>query len=310
MSVEVRAQNTISMTSVKAIKDATDQSAQMLATMEQYAEDAGTTLTGIYQDAEDAKTNAGIAQQSAETAVTQLSIVENVVGTVNWIAEHGYYVLSTDSTVSPYKTYYTIIATAVSMPVGNPLANRYYERSGTGTADNPYIYTLSEDTTVDALKTYYTVVASVVASPTGSPLANSYYELMINEAVTQYVGTHLALSNEGLLLFASAGAGSMLLSTDGVTIKNANGNTVGQYGEGAVIGDTNGSHISIVNGTINFWQGDENNADNRVAYVTGQEMHIPRVVVVQSIQMGSWKWQTDEDDPILRYHLSLNWVGN
>ena len=124
MSVEVKAQNSISLTSVKAIKDATDQSAQLLATMEQYAEDAGTTLTGIYQDAEDAKTSAETAIQSAETALTQLSVVEDVVGTVSWIAQHGYYELSEDTTVSDIKTYYTVTATAIPSPTGNPSTSR------------------------------------------------------------------------------------------------------------------------------------------------------------------------------------------
>lgn len=309
MSVEVKAQNTISMTSVKAIKDATEQSAQLLATMEQYAEDAGTTLTGIYQDAEDAKTNADIAIQSAETALIQLSIVEDVVGTVNWIAQHGYYQLSTDETVVDTKTYYTVTATAIPNPTGNPSLSRYYERSGAGTEQEPYIYTLSTDTTVVAGETYYSLTATTVANPTGSPASNLYYELIINEAVAQYISTHLSLTEDGLLLFADNNAGSMLLSTSGATIKNANGDIVGEYGEGAIIGNKNRSHIAIIGGAINFWNGDENNPDNLVAYVTGQEMHIPRVVVVQSIQMGHWKWATDVEDQEFQYHLSLNWVG-
>ena len=146
MSVEVRAQNTISMTSVKAIKDATDQSAQMLATMEQYAEDAGTTLTGIYQDAEDAKTNASIAQQSAETAVSQLSVVENVVGVLDLVSKNGTYDLTQDTEVIPDKWYFTrsgtspdYVYTVVNDPSGDPNAQGWYELTGIDEAIQNYV---------------------------------------------------------------------------------------------------------------------------------------------------------------------------
>ena len=40
---------------------------------------------------------------------------------------------------------------------GDPIpANSYYERSGAGTAADPYVYTLTDDTTVQANTTYYT----------------------------------------------------------------------------------------------------------------------------------------------------------
>ena len=46
--------------------------------------------------------------------------------------------------------------TAVTPEVGdNPVTEGWYERSGTGTTEDPYVYTLSADTTVDAEKTYY-----------------------------------------------------------------------------------------------------------------------------------------------------------
>lgn len=45
---------------------------------------------------------------------------------------------------------------AVTPEVGdNPVTEGWYERSGSGTTQDPYVYTLSADTTVDAEKTYY-----------------------------------------------------------------------------------------------------------------------------------------------------------
>jgi len=45
--------------------------------------------------------------------------------------------------------------TEVKHPTGNPALKNYYERSGAGTTESPYVYTLSTDTTVNNSKTYY-----------------------------------------------------------------------------------------------------------------------------------------------------------
>ncbi len=45
---------------------------------------------------------------------------------------------------------------AVAEPTGSPASNHYYERSGEGTEQSPYVYTESSDVTVDNEKTYYT----------------------------------------------------------------------------------------------------------------------------------------------------------
>lgn len=283
-----------------------------------YAETAGKTVTQILADgetagakaqeawdyADQASVSAGNAQLYANTALTNLGLVEDVVGTLNWIQQHGYYELSQDYSVIANKIYYTITATAIASPIGNPNLNIYYERSGAGTSADPYIYELSQDTTVDAQKTYYSLSAVSIANPTGNPNENLYYELLLNSALSQYVSSHLSLTDAGLSILNDNSSGSMLMSTDGVTIKNTNGVVVGQYGEGATIGALDSQHISIINGQINFWAGTELDQTNLVAYVSGQELHIPRVVVVQSLQMGDWRW-----DATMENHLSLNWIG-
>lgn len=283
-----------------------------------YAETAGKTVTQILADgetagakaqeawdyADQASVSAGNAQLYANMALTNLGLVEDVVGTLNWIQQHGYYELSQDDHVIANNIYYTVTATAIANPTGNPNQNIYYERSGAGTSADPYIYELSQDTTVDVQKTYYSLSAVSVANPTGNPNENLYYELLLNSALSQYVSSHLSLTNAGLTILNDNSSGSMLMSIDGVTIKNANGVVVGQYGEGATIGALDSQHISIVNGQINFWAGTELDQTNLVAYVSGQELHIPRVVVVQSLQMGDWRW-----DATMENHLSLNWIG-
>lgn len=267
-------------------------------------ETAGALAQQAIQDAGQARQSANQANLYATSALTNLGVVENVLDTLDWITKHGYYQVTADTSVVANKIYYSLTGTAIASPTGNPSLNLYYERSGSGTEADPYVYALSADTAVDNQKTYYSVTAVSIAEPTGNPSENGYYEMQMNSALSQYVSTHLSLTDAGLSLLNDNSSGSMLLSTDGVTIKNAQGITVGQYGEGATIGATTSQHISIVNGQINFWAGNESDPTNLVAYVSGQELHIPRVVVVQSLQMANWRW-----DATIENHLSLNWIG-
>lgn len=310
-AVSARASAESAKTYAQQAKETTDE-------INRYADSVSKTVTQILQDgetagalAQQASIDAGEAKQSANqaniyatSALTNLGVVENVLDTLEWITKHGYYQLTADASVVANKIYYSLTGTAIASPTGNPSLNLYYERSGSGTEADPYVYALSTDTVVDEQKTYYSVTAVSIAEPTGNPSENGYYELQMNSALSQYVSTHLSLTNDGLSLLNDNSSGSMLLSTDGVTIKNAQGITVGQYGEGATIGAMTSQHISIVNGQINFWAGNENDPTNLVAYVSGQELHIPRVVVVQSLQMGNWRW-----DATIENHLSLNWIG-
>lgn len=310
-AVSARASAESAKTYAQQAKETTDE-------INRYADSVSKTVTQILADgetageyAQQAIRDAGEAKQSANqanlyatSALTNLGVVENVLDTLDWITKHGYYQLTADTSVVANKIYYSLTGTAITSPTGNPSLNLYYERSGSGTEADPYIYALSTDTAVDDQKTYYSVTAVSIAEPTGNPSENGYYELQMNSALSQYVSTHLSLTDDGLSLLNDNSSGSMLLSTDGVTIKNAQGITVGQYGEGATIGALTSQHISIVDGQINFWAGNESDPTNLVAYVSGQELHIPRVVVVQSLQMGNWRW-----DATIENHLSLNWIG-
>lgn len=138
-----------------------------------------------------------------------------------------------------------------------------------------------------------------VTNPDGS-------QEIINDFLTAWMQFGMDSSDIATLSLGDNTNSNITVSTKGVTIKNSQGITVGQYGEGARIGAPDSQHISIENGRINFWAGNENNGENLVAYVSGSEqlLHIPRVVVVQSLQMGNWRW-----DATIANHLSLNWIG-
>ena len=308
MSTEIRAQNSLALTSVKAIKDATDESQALLESMRQNAEDAGTTLTGIYQDAEDAKTNASLAQASAEQAIIQAGVIENVVGVVDWIATHGTYIATDDTVVVPNTMYFTLTGEAVVDPTGSPEAKGYYEL-------DDGIYVLTEDTTVDAGKTYYTVTPSVVTNPTGSPQANGYYELLnVDEGVANYVSSHLALTNDGLILQNDNASGYRILisATDGVVLLSPSGR-MASYGQNAVIGDPNGFHITITDSRLSFYRDDI----NEVAYVSGDKLYISQSVVLQQMDIGTpmvgntggqWSWKIHENANG-QNNLYLKWIG-
>lgn len=218
MSVEVKAQNSISMTSIKAIKDATDQSAQLLATMEQYAQQAGTTLTGIYQDAEDAKANAQNASEYASRALGNLSTVQSVAETLTWITQHGTMALTQDTAPDPSHVYFVLDAQGDYVVGG----------------------------------THY----SIVTEPNTADMS-TYYELTIDESLNNYVGTHLAVDSEGLWLIPEANGNKVLIATgSGNTYTTAGTYIIGKdngtdvilaqfLSNGAVIGQTDNVHVEI-----------------------------------------------------------------
>lgn len=166
------------------------------------------TQAGVaYTAAREAKTQAQSATDSASSALTQLSVVEDVVGVLNWISEHGTYKATSDTEVVNGKPYFT--------------------RSGSGTTADPYVYT-------------------VVASPASDPSAAGYYELdSIDEAVSNYVSTHLALTSEGLYIISDNNSWRVLIKNDGVYIINASGDVVAQYKDTIVLGKTSKGHAEI-----------------------------------------------------------------
>lgn len=278
MSTEVRAQNTMALTSVKAIQDATERSAELLDQMEQAADDAGTTLTGIYQDAESAKVSAESANESAAIAFSQMSFVENIVGVLSLVAKHGEYEETTDTAVQPNKWYFTKEADG-TYQIANGITSvyhltadtavdpdkNYYTRTGSGTETDPYIYTKVETPRQADLGTYY----------------EKYYNLVgIDESIQNYVSSHMVLLNDGLWLQADNTQAKVQISTEqgneGVIIYGVDGNPVAQYGSVSVIGNKQGFHIEIDGQEIGFYQG-----QTKVAFMNGSELY-----VVNSLAFG------------------------
>ena len=324
MSTEIRAQNSLALTSVKAIKDATYESQALLESMRQSAEDAGTTLTGIYADAESAKSSANVAYTSAEIAQSQLSIVENVVGVLDLLSKNGTYELTTDGTPIEGKWYFTRSGTSPN----------YVYSVVNGTIGYEYLKT--KDTVVDIAKTYYEYdsindeyveVENPVTADiddyyeySNSPYLYGYYELTgVDQAVQNYVSSQLVVDSSGLWLKTAGTQTKILLSaTDGVVLYGTNGQVVGKYGNTAQIGDGNSFHISLSGTRLGFWKGTESNPNNEIAYISGQQLYITKSVVLQQMDLGimeidgglgQWSWKIHPNGVDGKNNLNLKWVG-
>ena len=227
--------------------------------------------------AETAEASATSANASASNALSQLSVVESVVGVLDLLSKHGTYTEITDTE-----------AVAEN-------GKWYFTRSGSGTTADPYTY-------------------AVVDVPVGESVTG-YYELTdIDQAVTNYVSSHLALTDDGLSLQQDGSDYRILISTDGLKIIGANGATVASYGTETTIGSATGFNVKITGTELGFYQGTQ-----RVAYINNNQLYITQSVVLQQMDLGtpvasgglgqwSWKVHPNGQNP-RRNNLNLKWIG-
>lgn len=162
--------------------------------------------------ATEAKSDAARANTAANDSLSQLSIVEDVVGTLNWITTHATYKASADTEVHAGKWYFT--------------------KSG-----NTY---------------------NVVTNPTGNPSAKGYYEVdTIDEAVSNYVASHLALTSDGLYLTKDGNGYKILLANDGLKVYDPEGHLVSTFGESIIFDSARPQTIGNNNVYIKYY--DKNN---------------------------------------------------
>ena len=164
----------------------------------------------------------------------------------------------------------------------------YYTRSGVGTDADPYVY-------------------EVVTESEEDPKTAGYYELTsVKEGVSNYVASHLELTSTGLCLTNDDTMGKVLLSNNGVELIDEEGNPVATYGTNTVIGDKEKAHLKIESTELGFYDGDQ-----KVAYISNNQLYIPRVVVVDAMQVGdaadgAWQWLIDSTNT---RNLRLMWIG-
>jgi hypothetical protein len=230
--------------------DAND-SAQSALTASQ---DANTYAQSALASAESASHDASEAQKMSNKAYYHLTEIEDIVGAVNWIAEHGQYDLTSDTEVINGKWYFKLV-------------------------DGSY----------------------VVDTPVSNPQSEGFYELTsVDEAVSNYLATHLAVTETGLYVQMDKDHGAKIQITGtGIYLLDANGNTVAEYTSSVMLGDKSGVHITLSpsNG-LGFYQGAEDDTDpsvNRVAYISGNKLYIKSAEITNELRIGHYLWKIRND---------------
>lgn len=184
-------------------------------------------------DASDAADAADSAQESANRATYALADMEKVVGTVNWIAEHGEYLPTEDTAVDASKVYYT--------------------RSGSGTQADPYTY-------------------SVVSNPVDSELS-TYFELHVDESIQNFINMHVWLTQDGLYVGTQGADYKTRVDSDSLDILDEDGEVVATFGEATQIGRDGESRLELdyhslqlvdMDGDVYFRVNDLRNSDGEV----------------------------------------------
>lgn len=187
------------------------------------ASNAQTAADNAATAASNAQTSANAANNAANTALNQLSVIEDVSGALAWISEHGSYVATTDTTVQAGTVYFELQA-GEYVPITNP---------------------------------------------TGNPQAQGWYVLDITDSQSEYIMAHLAVTSEGLWVLPSGIDGQTpatssgykaLLSNTGMTVYNASGIAVANYGSSVTVGQVGAAHTSISPDETIFYDADANEA--------------------------------------------------
>ena len=192
-------------------------------TAQNYATEAGQAASAAQTSADAAQASATNANEYASRALGGLSTVQSVAETLTWITQHGTMTLTTDTALDPTHVYFVLN----DPPAGQSEPHGYYDVGGH----------------------YY----DIVEEPDVADIA-SYYVLSIDESLNNYVGTHLALTADGLwLLPAASGTYKVLIATGaagssysaGTYIIDSTGATVAHYGTNVQIGKDNESKVVI-----------------------------------------------------------------
>ncbi len=250
------------------------------------------------EDAKTASESAQSAASSASSALRQLSEVEKVMDVLTWVSQHGIYEVSGDTEVIGGKYYFSVSSAEMTQDSTLSKTKAYYTRSGTSP---DYVYTYVEEPDVQYIRTYYEVKFAVELEPNGNPSEQGYYELAsVNEAVSNYVSSHLALTDDGLFIQTDGKGTKIQIASDAIHIYNELGTIIATYSDSITLGDASGTHISLsaVNG-LGFYQGTEDPTApnvNRVAYIDENKLYITQAEIKTNLQIGAFLWKVHPYD--------------
>lgn len=291
-----------------AVQDAS--TARTAAASAQAAADhAEEVAEGVEAIAESAKTAADTAQGAVDEAFRKVSWVEDIVGVLQLVAEHGSYDVTKDAKPMNDKWYfikegdaYNLVQSTIdsvyhlTSDAAIDTSKTYYTRTGEGTEESPYIYDEVEQPDVSEIGTYY----------------EKYYELVgIDESIQNYVSSHLVLTQNGLSLKADNNPFLLEISPNGMVIRGENNKALATYGTDTIVGDKSGFHVKIDGTELGFYDG-----ATKVAYINSNRLYITQSVVLQQMDVGArvtegglgqWSWKIHDVNG--RNNLYLKWLG-
>ena len=249
-------------------------------------------------------------------------------GTTSYIYEP-----TLDSTVTTGKTYYTISRVEEVAEDANPHDLGYLELADINEAVSDYInarlaltdkglYVVGGDTENEGYKILLASDGMTVYDAQGNEVSKFGENIDFSSTRAQYIGGETAYivfnpedgtinaGGEGFRfnnnmtlseMLAEVGkVGGLEDDTNGLLQKTS---SISYENNSLVISGGDSSTVKLVIGSdrISFYDG-----DNEVAYISNNQMCIPRSIVLDSLDMGDnkWRWTLNTDD-----HLTLQWIG-
>ena len=249
-------------------------------------------------------------------------------GTTSYIYEP-----TLDSTVTTGKTYYTISRVEEVAEDANPYDLGYLELADINEAVSDYInarlaltdkglYVVGGDTENEGYKILLASDGMTVYDAQGNAVSKFGESIEFSSTRPQYIGGETAYivfnpedgtinaGGEGFRfnnnmtlseMLAEVGkVGGLEDDTNGLLQKTS---SISYENNSLVISGGDSSTVKLVIGSdrISFYDG-----DNEVAYISNNQMCIPRSIVLDSLDMGDnkWRWTLNTDD-----HLTLQWIG-
>lgn len=249
-------------------------------------------------------------------------------GTTSYIYEP-----TLDSTVTTGKTYYTISRVEEVAEDANPYDLGYLELADINEAVSDYInarlaltdkglYVVGGDTENEGYKILLASDGMTVYDAQGNAVSKFGESIEFSSTRPQYIGGETAYivfnpedgtinaGGEGFRfnnnmtlseMLAEVGkVGGLEDDTNGLLQKTS---SISYENNNLVISGGDSSTVKLVIGSdrISFYDG-----DNEVAYISNNQMCIPRSIVLDSLDMGDnkWRWTLNTDD-----HLTLQWIG-
>ena len=164
-------------------------------------------------------------------------------------------------------------------------------------------YGVTADTVPVAGKWYFELVdgaySVVTPSEADDPHALGLYELTgVDEAMSNYISTHLALTDSGLYVQMDNNAARLQIASTGIVLWGANNKPIAQYASDVILGDESGTHIKLTSGRLGFYR----DKTTEVAYISGTKLYITESEVTNTQRIGAFVWIKQSDNRIsLRY---------